>query len=248
MRHILSLTCALCLLASAPARAAPLNLYAAASLKEVLDEVASVWSGPDLRIVYGGSSTIARQVARGAPADLVITASSDWMDWLQAQDALRAETRSDLLANRLVLIGPAGAIPAALDDSLPFRLGQGPLAMALTEAVPAGQYGRAALEHLGLWEPLAPFVVQAANVRAALALVALGEAPLGMVYATDAAVEPRVMTLADVPEASHPPIRYPMALTATAQDGATALQAFLTSDEARAIFSKAGFIPLPEAR
>lgn len=248
MHHRLALLLSLCLALAAPLRAEPVQLYAASSLKDALDAVIADWSGGEVRPIYAASSTIARQVAAGAPADLIITASTDWMDWLAAQSAIEPTTRSDLLANRLVLIGPSSAPPAKLDLTLAERLGQGPLAMALTEAVPAGQYGRAALEALGLWEALSPRVVQTANVRAALALVALGEAPLGIVYATDALIEPRVSVLATFPSTTHAPIRYPMALTPNATDAATALYTFLTGGAAQARFASAGFAPVEGGR
>lgn len=221
------------------AAAAETRVFAAASLGQVLGEVAEAWGG-EVTVSAAGSSAIARQVAAGAPADIAILASADWMDWLAARAPV-AE-RVGLLSNRLVLIGHGAAAPLRLAPGvdLSARLGEGRLAMALTRAVPAGIYGRAALEALGLWAGVADRLAETDNVRAALALVALGEAPLGIVYATDAAAEPRVSVLATFPEESHPPITYPAARLT--EEGA-AFFAFLQGPEAAAIFRAAGFGP-----
>jgi len=165
------------------------------------------------------------------------------VDVLDADGLLAPGTRRDLLGNRLVLIAPgADAAPVALED-LSAALGEGGhLAMALVDAVPAGIYGKAALAHLGLWDAVAPRVAQADNVRAALALVATGEAPLGIVYATDANAEPRVSVVARFPEDSHPPITYPVAAIAGHDDDATrAFLGWLGSAQAQAVFVDEGF-------
>ena len=169
------------------------------------------------------------------------------MDLLQAGDLIDRDSRRDLLGNTLVLIAHGDADPVEIspDLDLPAMLGSGRLAMALVEAVPAGIYGRAALQSLGLWDAVAPQVAQTDNVRAALALVALGEAPLGIVYATDARAEPDVTVIASFPPDSHPPISYPVArLYGPAGDGADALMAFLQGAEARALFEAEGFTML----
>src|SRR5690606_217545 len=174
---------------------------------------------------------------QGAPADLFVSADEEWMDTLERQGLLRPGTRGDLLANRLVLIAPKGSAARGLAD-----LGDGRLALADTEAVPAGKYAKAALEHLGEWPGVADRIAPAENVRAALALVERGEAPLGIVYATDAMASAKVRVVRVFPADSHPPIRYPVAILATASDpDAAALRAFLASPEAQRIFARHGF-------
>ena len=231
------LAMAACLWAS---QAAALTVFAAASLKDALDAVAASYSdatGADIRVSYAGSSALARQIAAGAPADVFVSASEDWMD--AVADRLVPGSRVDLLTNRLVLVGPVDAPAADLADALG---GDGRVAMAFVDAVPAGIYGQAALEHLGLWDAVRPRVVEADSVRAALALVAVGAAPLGIVYATDAEAERQVAIVALIPEDSHPPILYPAAAIAGGdEDGAADFLAFLGGDRARALFRAAGF-------
>ena len=220
-------------------------MFAAASLKTALDEIVTGYeaqSGDTVTVSYAGSSAMARQISYGAPADLFISANVAWMDSVEEQSLIRRETRVDLLANTLVLIAPNGAYPVSLDASLP----DGRIAMALVDAVPAGIYGKAALTSLNLWDDAAPNVVQADNVRAALALVALGEAALGITYGSDAMAEPRVSIVATFPEGSHPPIRYPAALLTDASPSAADFLAYLQGDAARAIFTAQGFTPLVE--
>lgn len=232
------------LVIAAPAMAQGPVVFAASSLKTALDDVAVAWEmrgNPAPVLVYAGSSALARQIDQGAPADLVFTASTDWMTWLRSRELIVPGSGIALLGNELVLIGPAGDAPLALDaDAVAARLGTDRLAMALVDAVPAGQYGRAALEALGMWDRLAPSVAQTDNVRAALALVARQETPLGIVYATDALAEPRVSVLATFPEDSHPPIEILLALVQDT-NRARALYTFLQSPEARAIFVAQGF-------
>lgn len=217
-------------------------VFAAASLRGALDEVLNDWqaqSGQQVLVSYGGSSALARQIMAGAPADLFLSANTPWMQTLVQDGILSPDAPRMLLGNRLVLIGPAGAAPARIGPDLPARLGDGPLAIALPTAVPAGIYARAALEDAGLWAALEGRSAQTDNVRAALRLVALGAAPLGMVYATDTRAEPRVVVLDQVDPASHPPIRYPVAsLTARAAD----LMRYLSSPEAMAVFTSHGFL------
>lgn len=225
------------------------TVFAAASLKTALEQVAADWqdqTGHSVTLSFAGSSTLARQIEAGAPADIYFSANAGWMDHLAGLGLIRNGTRTDLLGNTLVVIGPAGAPPLELPD-LPERLGTGPLAMALVEAVPAGIYGKSALQSLGLWTLLEPLVAQTDNVRAALALVALGEAPLGITYGSDAMAEPRVTVVSTFPPTVHPAITYPVAITsqsASAQAGA--FLTYLHSPQAATRFLAAGFT-LPES-
>ncbi len=235
------------LLAALPGTAhAELLMFAAASLGGALDRVADSWEaqgGDEVTISYAGSSVLARQIIAGAPADIFVSASPDWMQAV-ADEGLVRERRDDLLSNRMVLIAAdpeAEAVEIDPDYDLAGALGTGRLAMALVDAVPAGQYGRAALEHLGLWSSVEPHVAQAENVRAALALVASGAAPLGVVYATDAVEEPRVTVIGLFPEDSHPVIRYPAAVIEGADPEAEAFLDYLSGADAAAIFESAGF-------
>lgn len=237
---------AICLLLMArPAMAEPVTVFAAASLGSALDEVAQGFGG-EVVLSYAGSSALARQVQLGAPADLVILANTDWMDLLQRDGLIAVGTRIDLLGNRLVLAGPAGARPIEIgpDLDLPGMLGEGRLAMALVEAVPAGIYGKAALESLGLWGDVQARVAQTDNVRAALALISVGQVPLGVVYATDAMADPRVAILGEFPQSSHSPIRYPVAAVAGRAARSADFLAYLTGPEARAVFVAHGFAVL----
>lgn len=229
------------------ATAADLTLFAAASLKAALDEIEPGFeaaTGHGLTVSFAGSSALARQIEAGAPADVFVSANPGWMDRLETAGRLQPGTRRDLLRNALVLIAhDPGAAPLEIgaDTDLAARLEGGRLAMALVEAVPAGIYGKAALTHFGLWEDLAPQVAQADNVRAALALVAAGAAPLGIVYATDAQAESRVTVIARFPEGSHPPIIYPAATVEGADPAAAALMAYIAGPGARAVFEAQGF-------
>ena len=231
-----------------PVQAQDVSVFAAASLTNALDSVAQAWraqTGQGVVMSYAGSSALARQIQAGAPADIFISASTDWMDALAASGDIRPETRRDILGNTLVLIAHGrDRAPVALDETLDLvaLLDGGRLSMALVDAVPAGIYGRAALESLGLWQGVAPLVAQSDNVRTALAFVAQGEAPLGIVYATDAAAEDNVTVIATFPPGSHPPITYPAALTAQGRaPHAQAFLDFLTSDSARPIWERYGF-------
>jgi len=237
-------------LAAIPARAAAgdVTVFAAASLTNALNAVAAAWTaetGHGAVMSYAGSSALARQIQEGAPADIFISASVDWMDALEASGDLRAGTRRDILGNRLVLIAHGrDAAPVTIDANLDLvgMLDGGRLSMALVEAVPAGIYGRAALTTLGLWDDVAPLVAQSDNVRTALAFVAQGEAPLGIVYATDAAVSDEVTVIGTFPDDSHPPIVHPAAITAqAASPAAGAFLDWLTSAPARAIWADYGF-------
>jgi molybdate transport system substrate-binding protein len=229
------------------AQNARVTVFAAASLKNALDAVNVKWqeqTGAPAVISYAASSTLAKQIENGAPADIYISADLKWMDYLQQHHLIEPQTRIDLLGNQLVLIAPKdNAVRATIAAGFPLArlLGAGRLAMADPAAVPAGIYGKAALTRLGVWPSVADRVAAAENVRAALALVARGETPLGIVYKTDAAVEPAVRIVATFPPDSHPPIVYPMALTRTARPAAAAFAAYLRGPAARAIFTAQGF-------
>jgi molybdate transport system substrate-binding protein len=246
---------AIALLALGPACAgtAEITVFAAASLKTALDEIVAGWeagAGNEITVSYAGSPALARQIEQGAPADIFISASRDWMDALAAGGHIRDETRRDLLGNALVLIAHGDAAPVEIGPGfdLAGMLGDGRLAMALVDGVPAGVYGKAALSSLGVWEAVAPKVAQADNVRAALALVATGEAPLGIVYRTDAAAEAGVTVVGTFPPESHPPIVYPAAVTAESADpeAATGFLDYLSGAQARAAFERQGFVVLGE--
>lgn len=240
------LTTALLLLPG-PAAADQVVLFAASSLTNALAEVETAFesaSGHDLVVSLGGSPAMARQILDGAPADVFLSASPEWMDVLETEGLIEPGTRVDLLGNTLVLVahGPAAPVDLAGLD-LAGMLQGGFLSMAMVDAVPAGVYGRAALQSLGLWEAVAPQVAQSENVRAALQLVALGEAPLGIVFASDALAEAAVSVIATFPADSHPPVVYPLADLTTRDTAAEgALMAFLQSPPAQEIFGRHGFL------
>lgn len=188
----------------------PVTVFAAASLKKALDQVALEWPGK-VTISYSGSGALARQVEQGAPADVIILANSHWMDRLQDNGVIDAARRKDLLGNRLVLVAKPGHPPIVADQpgAILQALNGGRLAIGQTTSVPAGIYGRAWLENIGLWEELAPHLAETENVRAALAFVTRQETPLGLVYASDASAEPGVEVVYEIPEHLHPKIIYP---------------------------------------
>jgi len=237
------------------ASSAEITVFAAASLRTALDEIAARWqanTGNTAVIAYGGSPMLARQIEEGAPADIFISASKGWMDSLADDGLLRPGTRRDLLGNTLVLVAAGhDAAPVAIAPGfdLASLLGDGKLSMALVDAVPAGQYGREALESLGVWSLVAASVAQSENVRVALALVAAGEAPFGIVYASDAVaadgVGDAVTVVGTFPADSHQPIVYPAAvLAASAEPAALAFLDALSSDAASTVFEGQGFIVL----
>jgi molybdate transport system substrate-binding protein len=237
---------ALCLgvFVALPATAAPLVIFAAASLQGPLDDAVAGWeavTGGEVVISYAGTSALARQIDAGAPADLFISASADWMDWLETAGGIDPETRVDLLGNALVIVGRGD--PVAPIEALPARLGDGLVALALTETVPAGLYARAALEALGLWGPLKGHIVETDNVRAALTLADLGEVEMAVVYRSDATAAPDLAILATFPQDSHPHITYPAAVTSqsTTAETAASLLDWLRGEQAGAIFLAAGF-------
>ncbi|QJF51791.1 molybdate ABC transporter substrate-binding protein [Roseobacter ponti] len=247
---LLILTCAA---GRGPVRADAITVFAAASMKNALEEIAGDFMAATSHSVtfsFAGSSVLARQIALGAPADIFVSASTDWMDYLEAEGRLEPDSRSDLAGNSLVLIagdGNTGSVRPGPDTDLPALLSGGRLAMALTDAVPAGIYGKAALQHYGMWESVAPHVAQTDNVRAALALVAQGAAPLGIVYASDAAAEPRVRVIATFAPESHPAIVYPVAAVAGRDTPASrALLDYLGRDAAHIILMRHGFAAVAE--
>ena len=237
-------------LVAVPASAAPQGplVLAAASLQESLSAAANRWAAmghPRPVLSFAASSALARQALAGAPADLFISADEEWMDALARQNLLRPGTRTSFLTNRLVLIAPTSSrLRLTIVPGFPLAraLGRGRLAMADPVAVPAGRYGREALTRLGAWPGVANRLTNSENVRAALLLVVRGEAPLGVVYATDAAAAPGVRVVGLFPESSHAPITYPVALLARSTNrDAEPFRRFLISPEGKAIFRRFGF-------
>ena len=233
-------------LRAADAQPPAVTVFAAASLTDAMKQAADAYkakSGISITLSFGASSTLAHQIDQGAAADVFISADSDWMDFLEKNGRIADGTRKNLLGNRLVLVAGNDARPApkiAPHFDLAGALGEGKLAMADPASVPAGKYGKEALTALGAWDSVSSRVVQAENVRVALEYVARGEAPFGIVYATDAKIAP-VKVVGVFPENTHAPIVYPVALTRTASAAARDFLAFLSGPEARAIFEKAGF-------
>lgn len=223
-------------------------VFAAASLKDALDAIDAEWkkeSGREAKISYAASSALAKQIEQGAPADIFVSADEDWMNYLADRKLIKPETRFDLVGNRLVLIAPKDSkLTATIASGFPLAslLGDGHLAMADTASVPAGKYGKDALEKLGVWDGVKDKIAQAENVRAALALVSRGEAPLGIVYATDAKADPKVKVLDVFPESTHAPILYPIAITASSTSKeAPSFLAYLKTAAAQSAFEAQGF-------
>jgi molybdate transport system substrate-binding protein len=252
MRRLVSLMIVVLALTALPDRSVagpprPLVVYAAASLTDVLQELGASYEksgGGPVRLSFAASSALARQIESGAEADLFFSADQEWMNYLDQRHLLREGTRVDLLGNRLALVapvtsnvqltvGPGFALRAALHDE---RLATGD-----PDSVPVGRYAKAALTTLGVWNDVADRLVRAENVRSALAFVARGEVPLAIVYETDARVDPKVRVVALFPESSHPPIRYPVALTRGAAPEAAALLAYLRGPDAASVFRRYGF-------
>jgi molybdate transport system substrate-binding protein len=222
------------------------TVFAAASLTDSMKQVADAYkarTGKPVTLSFGASSALAKQIEQGAPAEIFFSADTDWMDYLQQKNLIDAASRKILLGNRLVLIGAPDSKPLAITPhfDLAGALGDGKLALADPASVPAGKYGKASLTALGVWDSVAAHVAPAENVRVALEYVARGEAPYGIVYATDARVAPQVKVAGIFPENTHPAIVYPVALTKTATPWARDFLVFLSGPEARAIFDKAGF-------
>ena len=237
-----------------PAFAAPeaqtVTVFAAASTTDVVTEIGRLFENQKMGTVttsFASSSTLAKQIEYGAPADIFISADQKWMDYLDTKKRIDPTTRVDLLGNQIVLITPAGSpltsVALVPGVDLAGLLKQDHLAMGDPGHVPAGRYGRAALEYLGAWQGIETAIAGAASVRAALALVERGEAPLGVVYATDAAISSKVKIVGRFPPESHPPITYPVAIVSgRATEAAKRFIAFLKSDQARALFERAGFV------
>jgi molybdate transport system substrate-binding protein len=256
-RRLFLLTAAAPVLCAARAHAAdsaPVRIFAAASLKTALDEIAAAYgakTGVAASISYAATSVLARQIEQGAPCDLFISADREWMDYVAARGLIRPESRVDLLGNTLVLVAPA-ASPAAIDlqpgvDLAALLKPEERLALADPASVPAGKYARRALESLGAWGALENRIAAAENVRAALAFVVRGAAPFAIVYGSDAAAEPAVRVVATFPGTTHTPIVYPAALTRAAGPAAASFLAALGEDPARGIFRRWGFLPPPGA-
>jgi len=223
-------------------------VFAAASMKNALDDVDAAFtakSGIKIVASYAASSALMKQIEQGAPADVFVSADIDWMDYGAKKKLIKDDTRFNLLGNRLVLIAPKDSKLANVTIGAGFNLaalaGDGRIAVGDVRAVPAGLYAKAALEKLGAWAAAEPKLAMAENVRAALVLVARGEAPLGIVYETDAKVEPGVKIIGVFPEDSHPPIVYPVALTTNAKPDAAQYLAFLRAQAAKAVFERYGF-------
>jgi molybdate transport system substrate-binding protein len=232
----------------AVAQSGAVLVFAAASMKTALDDIAKQWqseTGKTVKVSYAGSSALAKQIEAGAPADIFISADSDWMNYLAGKNLIKSATRVDLLGNRIVLV-------AAKDDKTVLKIAPGfdlagalkndRLAMANVASVPAGKYGKEALEKLGVWGAVEKKVAQADDVRAALLLVSRGEAPFGIVYQTDAAADAKLRILDVFPPTSHAPIIYPASVLAASKNAdAEAFLAYLRSARAKPLFEQQGF-------
>ena len=251
-RRIFAAVAAAVAIVAAPHSALPqqksIVVFAAASMKNALDDVDAAFttkSGIKIVASYAASSALMKQIEQGAPADVFLSADVDWMDYGSKKKLIKDDTRFNLLGNRLVLIAPKDSKLANVTIGAGFNLaalaGDGRIAVGDVRAVPAGLYAKAALEKLGAWAAVEPKLAMAENVRAALVLVARGEAPLGIVYETDAKIDPGVKIVGVFPEDSHPPIIYPVALTAIAKPDAAQYLPFLSTEAAKAIFEHYGF-------
>jgi len=225
-----------------------ITVFAAASMKNALDDANAAFTkatGVKVTASYAASSALAKQIEQGAPADVFLSADLQWMDYVAERKLIKPDTRVNLLGNRLVLIAAADSRLDKVEIKDGFDIaglaGDGRIAVADVRAVPAGLYAKAALEKLGAWKAAEPKLAMAENVRATLAFVARGETPIGIVYETDAKVEPKVKIVGVFPDGSHPPVTYPVAATATAKNAAARYRAFLRSGDAKAIFEKYGF-------
>ena len=225
-----------------------LTVFAAASMKNALDDVDAAYTaktGVKISASYAASSALAKQIEQGAPADIFVSADTDWMDYAIGKKNINVSTRVDLLGNSLVLIAQKDSkidhVTIGQGFDLSTLAGDGKIATGDVKAVPVGKYAQAALEKLGAWQAAAPKFAMAESVRSAMALVARGEAVLGIVYSTDAKVEPGVKIVGTFPADSHPAIIYPVAATATAKPESSEYIAFLKTSAAKAIFEKYGF-------
>jgi molybdate transport system substrate-binding protein len=238
----------------AQAQSPGVTIFAAASLKTALDDIAAAWqkeTGKSARISYAASGALARQIEAGAPADIFISADVPWMDYVADRKLIKPDTRRNLLGNALVLVVPADSKAEPLElnaqtDLLGLLGSDGRLALGEPKSVPAGAYAQKALASLGLWDKLKGRLAQTESVRATLVFVARGEAPAGIVYRSDAHAEPKVKVLGTFPESSHAPIVYPVAIiAASANPDAKAFLDFLAGPTASAIFKRESFDVLP---
>ncbi|HTQ84476.1 MAG TPA: molybdate ABC transporter substrate-binding protein [Pseudolabrys sp.] len=225
-----------------------ITVFAAASLKNALDDVDTAFTkatGVKVTASYAASSALAKQMESGAPADVFISADLNWMDYVAGKNLIKADSRYNLLGNKLVLIAGKDSKLADVTIAQGFDIaklaGDGRIAVADVKAVPAGLYAKAALEKLGSWAAAEPKLAQAENVRATLAFVARGETPIGIVYETDAKIEPKVKIVGIFPDGSYPPVTYPVAATANAKADAAKYLQFLRGSAAKAVFEKYGF-------
>lgn len=226
-----------------------LTVFAAASMKDALESIGSAYTeeaGTKVVFSFASSSAVARQIEAGAPADIFISADVKWMDYVNKAEAIDASTVRNVAANTLVVVAPKDeAKPLELtEDAILERIGEGRMAIGTPESVPAGRYGKASLTALGLWDAVEGKLAPMENVRVTLAAVARGEAPLGIVYGSDAAIEPDVAVVATFPDDSHAPIVYPGAVTTNADAEAIKFLDYLSSPAAREIFAKVGFQPV----
>jgi molybdate transport system substrate-binding protein len=236
-----------------PAEKRPVIVFAAASLKNALDGISEAWereTGQSVKVSYAASSVLAKQLEQDAPADIFMSADLDWMDYAQNKSLIKPKSPLNLLGNKLVLIAPkqsSVAFDFTPGADLSKALGDGRLAVGQVDSVPAGKYAKEALEKLGLWNGVSNKLAQAENVRAALLFVSRGEAPLGIVYQTDAVSDRNVRIVASFPERSHPPIIYPVALTERAGAAADAFFNYIKSPKAAPFFEAQGFTVLQSA-
>lgn len=232
----------------AAAQEKSITVFAAASMKNALDDINAAFTkatGTKVTASYAASSALAKQIEGAAPADVFVSADLRWMDYVADKKLIKADTRVNLLGNKLVLIAPAESKLSKVEIAKGFDIaklaGDGRIAVADVKAVPAGLYAKAALENLGAWSAAEPKLAMAENVRATLAYVARGETPVGIVYETDAKVEPKVKIIGSFPDGSHLPVTYPVAATANAKPEAAAYLTFLRSGIAKAVFEQYGF-------
>jgi molybdate transport system substrate-binding protein len=225
-------------------------VFAAASLTNVLGKLSADWeatSGVHAKLSFAASSVLARQIEAGGTADVFISADQEWMDYLQARNLIDKASRRNLVGNRLVLIAPADSqltLKIAPGFKLADALGKGRLATGDPDTVPVGRYARSALTTLGVWDEVADRLVRADNVRSAMMFVSRGEVPLGIAYATDAAVDSKVRVIDVFPANTHAPITYPAAVLGAAKPEAAAFVAFLAGEKARAAWRKFGFVEI----
>lgn len=246
---LLWLTSGACALAS-PVQRPQILLFAAASLSDAMQEIAAAYqktADVSVKSSFDSSSVLARQIEAGASAEVFFSADTAWMDYLQSRKLIQPATRRNLLGNELVLIAPAQSrirLKIAPRFPLATALGDGRLAIGDPDSVPAGRYARSALTSLGVWKEIEPRLARAENVRVALLYVDRGEAPLGIVYASDALADNNVRVVDTFPADSHEPIVYPIALTAAAHAQAAAFLGYLSGPQARDIFVRHGFTVL----